>query len=591
MSTDEKISTKQEWYDLKKYKDEIQGFVKNKRVSMDVLSQMERNYNILYRTVYFGTDESDVERFPYAAEQFKVYKSALIEACLQGYSALVEVTGNDAYSTLKAPEVKKVMTQQFKGMSLLENLSGDTLDDWCFKGEAISFIKLKEKKEEFRRKVTLTDQETNEPIMEFKMIEGVSTKDLAIERIDPLDFFVDGFDYRKDPIGCTKIIRSYIDAKTLLSSDAYPLLSMEDKKAIVEKAGRNGQSGTYYFNWSFGTERNGASKSDKDQIEVLTFHGDYITSDGKVLNNICAVLVGNCIANLRYNDVSTCRIIYAPYKLDRRTHRGVSPLMVTTPINKLTNRVCDMFLKNLEDISNPWLLYQKGSILPAQMNDMRRKKEVEYNPSDNPPTFFAPPPAAMQGLQLVQLIIEQGKNVLGLNKYMAGDSSGSVRTAQESSILFQKANARMRVETDVFSYNFMLNLFNSFYSFNRELALAYETPLDPIYADPELRINISTNASRADREGELQRLMSMLNLPIAQMIFSNLQPDQIILATRYLMAKADLVDADNLLELIDQNGNATTYVSPEQEAQIMEQQALPPEMINNEETINQEGEM
>lgn len=589
MSTDEKISSKQEWYDLKKYKDEIQGFVKNKRVSMDVLSQMEKNYNILYRTVYFGTDESDVERFPYAAEQFKVYKSALIEACLQGYSALVEVTGDDAYSTLKAPEVKKVMTQQFKGMSLLENLSGDTLDDWCFKGEAISFIKLKEKKEEFRRKVTLTDQETNEPIMEFKMIEGVSTKDLAIERIDPLDFFVDGFDYHKDPIGCTKIIRSYIDAKTLLSSDAYPLLSIDDKKAIVEKAGRNGQGGTYYFNWSFGTERNGASKSDKDQIEVLTFHGDYITSDGKVLNNICAVLVGNCIANLRYNDVSTCRIIYAPYKLDRRTHRGVSPLMVTTPINKLTNRVCDMFLKNLEDISNPWLLYQKGSILPAQMNDMRRKKEVEYNPSDNPPTFFAPPPAAMQGLQLVQLIIEQGKNVLGLNKYMAGDSSGSVRTAQESSILFQKANARMRVETDVFSYNFMLNLFNSFYSFNRELALAYETPLDPIYADPELRINISTNASRADREGELQRLMSMLNLPIAQMIFSNLQPDQIILATRYLMAKADLVDADNLLELIDQNGNATTYVSPEQESEMI--QGIPTEMMNNVTDESQQGEM
>ena len=101
------------------------------------------------------------------------------------------------------------------------------------------------------------------------MIEGVSTKDLDIERIDPLDFYVDGFDYKKDPIGCTKIIRSYIDSKTLLSSDAYPLLSKEDKMGIIESAGRNGQGGTYYFNWSFGTERNGASKTDKDQIEVL----------------------------------------------------------------------------------------------------------------------------------------------------------------------------------------------------------------------------------------------------------------------------------------------------------------------------------
>ena len=45
--------------------------------------------------------------------------------------------------------------------------------------------------------------------------------------------------------------------------------------------------------------------------------------------------------------------------------------------------------------------------------------------------------------------------------------------------------------------------------------------------------------------------MQMLQLPIAQMIFSNLQPDQIVLAVRYLMAKAELTDADNLLELID----------------------------------------
>ena len=83
------------------------------------------------------------------------------------------------------------------------------------------------------------------------------------------------------------------------------------------------------------------------------------------------------------------------------------------------------------------------------------------------------------------------------------------------------------------------------------MALSLEQPLEEIYSDVKLRVSISTNASRADKEGELQRLMSMLQLPIAQMIFSNLQPDQVVLAVRYLMAKAELHDADNLLELID----------------------------------------
>ena len=49
--------------------------------------------------------------------------------------------------------------------------------------------------------------------------------------------------------------------------------------------------------------------------------------------------------------------------------------------------------------------------------------------------------------------------------------------------------------------------------------------------------------------------MQMLQLPIAQMIFSNLAPDQVVLAVRYLMAKADLTDANNLLELVDSEGN------------------------------------
>ena len=80
-------------------------------------------------------------------------------------------------------------------------------------------------------------------------------------------------------------------------------------------------------------------------------------------------------------------------------------------------------------------------------------------------------------MNLLQTLLSQQKEVLGLNRYMSGDTSGAVRTAQESQILFQKANARMRVETDVFSYNVLLPLITAFYSFNRELALAADNPI------------------------------------------------------------------------------------------------------------------
>lgn len=552
--SDETITVKQDWYDVSKYKDEICQFVNKKKVDLgSVLSIMQGNYVRLYRTVYSGTTESDVERFPHSAEMFKVYKAANIEASLSGYSALLEVDGEDAHSVLLAPELKKVMTKQFKSMSLLEKLSGDTLDDWILKGEAVAFIKLKTTNEQFRQKQTLYDKETGQDVASFKMVGNVQYKDIDIERIDPLDFFVDAYDYDKDPDGCTKIVRSWISAEELLTSDAYPLLTKEQKDTIISKNSKNGQGYPYIYSGSCTDESQ--SRTDKDRIEVLNFYGNYITSDNKVLKNIKATIVSGTIAKADYNPVTTNRIIYAPYKVDRMTHRSISPLACVKPVNRLINRATDMFIKNLEDASVPWLLWSKGAISPQDRKGIRDRKEIEYQATSQPPQFWTPPFTAGQGLDLLNLVLQENKNVLGINNYITGDGGGAVRTARETAALHQAANSRMRVETDVFSYRFMLPLFNRFYTFNRELALSLEQPLNEIYSDPTLKVSISTNASRADKEGELQRLMQMLQLPIAQMIFSNLAPDQVVLAVRYLMAKADLTDADNLLELVDSEGN------------------------------------
>lgn len=549
---DETVSYKEEYYDVPKYKDEIGSFIKRKRYELDTLSEMQDNYENLKKSIFAGTSTSEEERYPHAAEMFKVYKSAIIESSLSGYTALLEISGRDAYSTLKVPELKDAMTNQFKRMSLLEKLSGDTVDDWLLKGEAVSFIKLKKTKEEYRSKSTLVDAETGKDVATFKVKEFVTYKDIDIERIDPLDFYVDAYDYRNDPRGSAKIVRTWISVKELLTSNAYPLLTQDDKDAIISSVGRNGSGFNYQYDSTMSTTNQLRNKTDVNKIEVLTFYGDYITSDNKVLRNIKAVLVGGMIAYANYSAVNTNRIIYAAYKIDDRTHRSIAPLASTEVVNRLINRVVDMFIKNLDDASNPILLYPKGSLNSNQVKEIRTKRQCEFNDVAQPPTFYAPPVAATQGLQLIQMTLDQSKNVLGLNNYLAGNTDGAVRTARESSILFQKANARMRVETDVFSYNFMLALFVSFYAFNRELALSLGEPLEDIYADTQLKVSISTNASRADKEGELQRLMSMLQLPIAQMIFSNLEPDQVVLAVRYLMAKAELHDADNLLELIDQ---------------------------------------
>ena len=74
----------------------------------------------------------------------------------------------------------------------------------------------------------------------------------------------------------------------------------------------------------------------------------------------------------------------------------------------------------------------------------------------------------------------------------------------------------------------------------------------------------------------------MLNLPIAQMIFSNLTPQQTIVAVRYLMAKANLKDADNLLELVDKDGNTTQLPAMDGDGNPVDiaAQANPPQQIS-----------
>lgn len=557
---DEKLTIKQQWYDLSKYKDEIASFVKTKRVQLNINSKAEENYNKFYRSIFSGAEESDKERYPHMAELFKVYKSAILESSLPGYSALLVIQGDDAYSTMKVPELRNAMLDQFKSMSLLERLSGDYVDDWILKGETAAFLKYKETKEEWRMKQTVENEETGEKLMSFTLKEGVTYEDIDIERIDPFDLFIDAIDYDRDPLGCVKVVRSYIDAKTLLTSDAYPLLSKEDKEAILNKQQtRNGSDSNFYFRWDTAEDpKRTMARTNRDQIEVLTFYGDYITDDYKVLSNIKAVVIDGRAAEIKYNDSSTPRIIYAGYKIDRQTHRGISPLCSGLPINRLVNKAVDLFIKNLDDVANPIMMWQKGTFNKMQAREARKNRELEFTSLEQKPEFFAPPMVGQNGIPIIQMLLDENKNMLGLNSYMAGDASGAVRTAEESAILFQKANARMRVETDVFSYRFMLPLFVSFYGLNRELALAFEHPLKEIYADEQLKVTISTNAAKADKEGELNRLMQMLNLPIAQMIFSNLSPQQIIVAVRYLMAKADLNDADNLLELVDSEGNTNT---------------------------------
>lgn len=578
------IIIKENWYDLNPYGDEIRKYIVDRKQDLGHHAKMLKLYNMLYKSIFTGAMGTDNEqKYPFLKEMFNVYKSSLIEACLPGYSALMEFEARNAQSVLLIPELKKAMVNQFKSIALIENLTSKTLNDWITKGESISYIKLKQTTERYREKEVVTDLETGEEVMRFKVETGVTYEDIVIEDIDPLDFFVDAVDYKNNPKSAVKIIRKYISSRELLTDKTnYPKLTEEQKRTIIQKK-TNNQYANNTLNITSNYDDFSYSKTAENQIEVLTYMGDYVTKDGKLLTNIKAITVEGELGLLEYNGVDSLQIIYAPYFIDRDTHRGVSPLASVVTVDRLSNRCVDLFISNMDETSNPILMYASGSLPVNATKKLHNDRELEYiDTLGSKPEWYAPPEISPNGMNLLQTLLNEQKEVLGLNRYISGDTSGAVRTAQESQILFQKANARMRVETDVFSYNFLLPLISSFYAFNRELALAVGHPLEEIYANPELMVTISTGASKADTEGEFQRLMQILGMPaISQPMFQwAAESGNMDVAVRYIMAKAGLTDADNILKLIDEQKEedlelAQATGQPEVMPEEQQQQSLP----------------
>ena len=549
----ENVVIKEDWYDLNKYSDEIRDYITDKKNCLGHHADMWRVYNILYRNIFSGAEQTDKRlHYPFLKQMYNTYMSALIEACLPGYSALFTSDARNPASVLLNPKLKDTMINQFKSIGLIENLTANSLPDWITKGETILYMKLKQTTERYREKESVSDLETGKEVLSFKVDTYATYEDVTIDVIDPLDFYVDAMDYEKDPKAAVKIIRTFISARDLLTDKTnYPKLTEEQKRAIIGKIASDPYNNQ---RTSYNSEDYSQSRTSANQVEVLTYLGDYVTKDGKLLTNIKAITVEDQLAYLEYNPVDTLQVIYAPYVIDRQTHRGVSPLASVIPIDRLANKCVDLFIANMDEVSNPIIMYQYGSIPNNGNKKFRQTREIEYNDGiSTKPEFFSPPEISPNGMNLMNVILEQQKEVLGLNRYMSGDTSGAVRTAQESQILFQKANARMRVETDVFSYKVLLPLITNFYAFNRELALAVGHPLEDIYSNPELMVTISTGASKADSEGEVNKLMQILSLPaISQPIFQwAAESDNMPVAIRYLFAKMGLTDVDNILGLME----------------------------------------
>ena len=59
----ENVVIKEDWYDIKKYSDEIKNYIVDRRSDLSHHSDMYHNYNILYKSIYSGARGTDKQRY------------------------------------------------------------------------------------------------------------------------------------------------------------------------------------------------------------------------------------------------------------------------------------------------------------------------------------------------------------------------------------------------------------------------------------------------------------------------------------------------------------------------------------------------
>lgn len=227
--------------------------------------------------------------------------------------------------------------------------------------------------------------------------------------------FVFDVSRRENWESCPKIFRKYVDLQTLKSDPLNSLLTPLKAAQLRDLAGKE-------------NNKNGVKNG---QLEVLEFWGDIALENGEILKNVLIVVAGRrFVIRAEVNPFVNAPFIYANIIEDPYTGRGLSPLRVAIPLNKISSTILNKQLDALSLIMNPPYLAPKGAFKGVQ--EVEPGKIIEYDASLLPQSPVALNfERALCGWDFIKYFKSGIESATGIFKTMAGDIAPSVRTATE----------------------------------------------------------------------------------------------------------------------------------------------------------------
>lgn len=388
---------------VKKLSSEEEGRLVNKITSdfVDLNSQRSSNLEMasnLANEIFFKNDFKSIsDKNQKWKAKVKMCKTFMFYQTLKAYiwrntyanvNSMFDVSGENHDSNNASNKQKAMLVDILEKMDYQQTCD-QIIDNALLYGELISYTAWKKNYEEYRRPIdffkNLFALDVNKlPLIMEAISQGknywTDTRKVYdnpyIYPVNPADLVFDS-SQKDNWDSCPKIYRVYKTPAEILSNKYYTF-SKEQREEISKMVNDN--------NSRYTNSKHDVVKG--STIEVLEHWGDLKLSDGTLLKNWHAVVVGRkYMAAFGKNEGIINPFSYGAFVTDPETKRGISPLYSVLSLahfqEELLNRTCNLQALN----ENPPLLAPEGFFEEDEIN-LYPGKIIEYGDNLSPQAAF-----------------------------------------------------------------------------------------------------------------------------------------------------------------------------------------------------------
>ncbi|MBQ6516344.1 hypothetical protein IJI31_04105 [bacterium] len=387
---------------------------------------------------------------------YQTLKAYIWKNVYSNVASMFDVSGENNISDNDSNKQKAALVDIFEKMDY-QKTCDDIIDNALIFGELISFTAWKKKYQEYRRPIDFFKNLFSSDFKKLPDILNAISKgqnywtDIRkiydnpyIYSVNPQDLVFD-ISQKSDWDNCPKIYRSFKTPHDIINNKLYKI-NNETKTDIYNLLSSDYRN----YNDDFGVTNHKAGDVVRGStIEVLEHWGNFTLSDGTILNNWHAVIVGRkYLVKFSKNERIINPFTFGTLVEDPNIKRGISPLFSVLDLSKLQENLIDRTL-NLQSLSeNPPLIAPEGFFEDDEIS-LYPGKIIEYSDNLSPQNAFQQlqfnPSIFLNDISFLDDLMCQ---VSGVFPNMTGASDPASKTATEINVKMQGQITRLSMIID-----------------------------------------------------------------------------------------------------------------------------------------------